>query len=196
MINIPITAKSVMDAKCLASKERLPFLKSPATATRSRESLEHPLPASSEHHTQVRCRFTPLPTRLANSSKSQLWSSTKLNKPSAQGLFTGRSPSGLISWICSFWILPHVQKGAVPETPMEETHRDVGNAEQEVSWIAVKPWMHSCAMDTQALPSPSLPWLCLQHELHFPKYKILTERIMADLMALWAFSALESIDML
>lgn len=51
MINIPITAKSVMDAKCLASKERLPFLKSPARATRSRESREHPLlPALSITH--------------------------------------------------------------------------------------------------------------------------------------------------
>lgn len=64
---------------------------------------------------------------------------------------------------------------------MEEIHMDVGNAKQELSWIAVKLWMQSWGMDIQAPPSPSLPWLCLQHELHLAKYEILTERIMADL---------------
>lgn len=61
---------------------------------------------------------------------------------------------------------------------------NVGNAKQEVSWITVKLWMQSCGMDTPAPPSPSLPWLCLQHELHLPKYELLTERAMAGLMTL------------
>lgn len=54
---------------------------------------------------------------------------------------------------------------------MGEIHMNVGIAEQEVSWITVKLGMQSCGMDIQEPPSPSLPWLCLQHELHFPKIK-------------------------
>lgn len=60
----------------------------------------------------------------------------------------------------------------MPETPMEKIHMDVGNAKQEVSWITEKLWMQSWSMDIQALPSPSLPWLCLQNELHLAKYEI------------------------
>lgn len=78
----------------------------------------------------------------------------------------------------------HTEKGSVPENPVEEIHLNVGNAKEGVSWITGKLWMQSCGMDTAALPSPSLPWLYLQHQLHLPKYELLTERAMADLMIL------------
>lgn len=46
IINIPITARSVMEAKWKRKvRNAWHFLKSPVTASRSKESLEHPLPA-------------------------------------------------------------------------------------------------------------------------------------------------------